>query len=250
MIGDNLSSHLSLNVIKLCQEYGILFVLLPPNSTHLCQPLDVAFFRPLKAAWRRVLDDWKKNNKGVVQKSEFPRLLKETFEKIEISSKSNVISGFKKTGIFPFCPNKVISLIPEANLADDSNSGEASWTSSFELQLKQARNDKTTNATPHRGKRLALKPGKGIVVRNFDESDKESEASEGTDTVSSSTLSDTDEEEHNTSEDREKREEKEKANDGLKENEFAIVEFPTKKRKQFFIGRIDKLEADTCDMTV
>ena len=40
------------------------------------------------------------------------------------------------------------------------------------------------------------------------------------------------------------------ANDGLKENKFATVEFPTKNRKQFFIGRIDKLEADTCDMTV
>lgn len=105
LICDNLSSHLSLNVIKLCQEHEILFVLLPPNSTHLCQPLDVAFFRPLKAAWRRVLDEWKIHNKGVIQKSAFPRLLKETFEKIGTSSKSNVISGFRKAGIVPLLPD-------------------------------------------------------------------------------------------------------------------------------------------------
>lgn len=42
LLGDNLCSHLSINVIKLCQDNNIKFVLLPPNSTHLTQPLDVA----------------------------------------------------------------------------------------------------------------------------------------------------------------------------------------------------------------
>ncbi|CAH2088822.1 unnamed protein product [Euphydryas editha] len=43
--GDNLSSHLSIDVIKLCQEKDIHFIFLPKNSTHLTQPLDVAAFR-------------------------------------------------------------------------------------------------------------------------------------------------------------------------------------------------------------
>lgn len=60
IIGDNLASHLSLEVIKLCETHNIRFVLLPPNATHLCQPLDLAFFCPLKGAWRKVLDEWKK----------------------------------------------------------------------------------------------------------------------------------------------------------------------------------------------
>lgn len=76
LIGDNLASHLSINVINLCRINGVKFVLLPPNSTHLCQPLDLAFFRPLKAAWRNVLDKWKKKNRGVLPKSEFPQMLK------------------------------------------------------------------------------------------------------------------------------------------------------------------------------
>jgi len=67
LIGDNLASHLSINVIKLCRINEIKFVLLPPNSTHLCQPLDLAFFRPLKSAWRNVLENGKKKIEGFYQ---------------------------------------------------------------------------------------------------------------------------------------------------------------------------------------
>lgn len=238
LICDNLSSHLSLNVIKLCQEHEILFVLLPPNSTHLCQPLDVAFFRPLKAAWRRVLDEWKIHNKGVIQKSAFPRLLKETFEKIGTSSKSNVISGFRKAGIVPFCPDEVISLIPDEE--DDSRSEETSWAASFEQKLKQARCDKTS-ATSLRAKRLSLTPGKGIVARDFDKNEIGNE---------NSISSDRNEEELDTCEDEEmKLKGNKKPGDELNVNDFAVVKFPTKKRIRFFIGRIDSVEDDTYDMT-
>ena len=48
MIGDNLSSHLSADVIKKCKENCIAFVFLPPGSTDILQPLDVSFFCPLK----------------------------------------------------------------------------------------------------------------------------------------------------------------------------------------------------------
>jgi len=97
LIGDNLASHLSINVINLCRTNGVKFVLLPPNSTHLCQPLDLAFFRPLKVAWRNVLDKWKKNI-GVLPKSEFPQMLKKALEAVQ-SPESNVKAGFKATGI-------------------------------------------------------------------------------------------------------------------------------------------------------
>ena len=59
LIGDNLSSHFTDEVIRQCKENDIAFVCLPPNATHLCQPLDVSFFRPMKMAWRKVLTSWK-----------------------------------------------------------------------------------------------------------------------------------------------------------------------------------------------
>lgn len=46
LIGDNLSSHISVELIEFCYERNIHFVFLPPNSTHLTQPLDVSFLDP------------------------------------------------------------------------------------------------------------------------------------------------------------------------------------------------------------
>lgn len=43
-IGDNLVTHFTLSVIKVCENNNIVFLTLPPNSTHLCQSLDVRFF--------------------------------------------------------------------------------------------------------------------------------------------------------------------------------------------------------------
>ncbi|XP_056642634.1 uncharacterized protein LOC130449025 [Diorhabda sublineata] len=39
IIGDNLSSHMSLHVLKPCEKNNIRFVCVPSNSTHLTQPL-------------------------------------------------------------------------------------------------------------------------------------------------------------------------------------------------------------------
>lgn len=43
LIGDNLSSHLSMESIRLCIEHDIHFIFLPRNSTHLTQVLNGTF---------------------------------------------------------------------------------------------------------------------------------------------------------------------------------------------------------------
>ena len=63
LIGNNLGSHFSVNVIEACKANDILFICLPPNSTHLCQPLDVAVFRALKVEWKDILDIWRCESK-------------------------------------------------------------------------------------------------------------------------------------------------------------------------------------------
>ncbi|KAL0818779.1 hypothetical protein ABMA28_008106 [Loxostege sticticalis] len=115
LIGDNLSSHISVDMVKLCKEKQIDFVFLPANATHLTQPLDVAFFRPMKIAWREILLKWKKTdgyNETCVPKGCFPRLLKLSMETIQDNAVSNLKSGFKKTGIVPFDPTQVLNRIP------------------------------------------------------------------------------------------------------------------------------------------
>lgn len=64
IIGDNLASHINARVLQLCSDHHVKFICLPPNATHICQPLDVAVYRPLKGYWRRVLTEWKDSDEG------------------------------------------------------------------------------------------------------------------------------------------------------------------------------------------
>lgn len=78
IIGDNLSTHLALEGITMCSKHNIEFVFLPANSTHLMHSLDVAFFRPLKVAWHKILTTWKNGpgkKEASVPKHLFPALL-------------------------------------------------------------------------------------------------------------------------------------------------------------------------------
>lgn len=119
MIGDNLSSHLSIDIIHKCQEHNVHFVFLPPNSTHLTQPLDIAFFRPMKIAWRDILFTWKKTEGRMlptIPKNIFPKLLKKMFEKLSPNIKQNIFAGFTKAGISPLNKEKVLCRLPGNNI--------------------------------------------------------------------------------------------------------------------------------------
>lgn len=108
LIGDNLSWHLSVDVIKLCQEKDIHFIFLPANSTHLTQSLDVAVFRPMKMIWRHLLGKWKKSEDGRKQ-SCVPQLLKLLIDELSVNAEKNIRAGFRKCGIVPFDANQVLA---------------------------------------------------------------------------------------------------------------------------------------------
>lgn len=180
IIGDNLSSHLSLEVLRLCEENDIKFIALPPNSTHLLQPLDVAFFRPLKSHWRDVLTIWKKTTSGSrcmnVPKDEFPRLLKELIAALEPDAKNNLKSGFRKTGIFPLDKTKVLQRLPKAVLQESlglmiDHVGEV-----FIEELNKRREEVTKIRATRRRKKLNVPPGKSIGFADVEEASTSKEA--------------------------------------------------------------------------
>ena len=133
VIGDNLSSHHSVEVVELCHRNNIGFVCLPAYSTHICQPLDVAFFSPIKKFWRKVLSDWKlkqTRRDATLRKDEFPKLFSVLLDAMKPTIKSNLMSGFKKCGIFPFDPNAVKDRIPAPSCQPEgSNPHNANSTS-------------------------------------------------------------------------------------------------------------------------
>ena len=54
ILGDNMASHFSEEVLKKCEDFNKTFVCLPSSSTYMCQPLDVSVFAPLTKYWRDV----------------------------------------------------------------------------------------------------------------------------------------------------------------------------------------------------
>ena len=81
LIFDGHHSHISIELIELAQRNRIHLLCLPPHSTHLLQPLDIAVFGPMKAAWKRLL---KENQIATcaanVTKEDFPGLVAKLWE--------------------------------------------------------------------------------------------------------------------------------------------------------------------------
>lgn len=117
LIGDNLSSHFSSKTVNECLKHNISFIFLPSNSTHMTQPLDVAFFRPLKAAWRKILEKWKMGEgrrAATIPKDRFPHFIKELMDSIRANQEKNIKSGFRKCGIYPLDREQVLNRLPAA----------------------------------------------------------------------------------------------------------------------------------------
>ncbi len=120
LLGDNLSSHISEDVISLCRQHNIEFVCLPPNSTDKLQPLDVGYFAPMKAVWRKVLMDFKVANpkEASIPKAEFPRLLKNMLSMEQLDGKRLMPPAFKNCGLCPLNPEEVLQRIPHVLAAE------------------------------------------------------------------------------------------------------------------------------------
>ncbi|KAK3894534.1 hypothetical protein Pcinc_001690 [Petrolisthes cinctipes] len=157
IIGDNLSSHVSLSVVTACENNNISFVLLPPNSTHLTQPLDVSVFGPLKNHWRSVLTDFKATSLGrrtaCLPKSEFPKQLSKLMEKLQKNVTKNIQSGFRKCGIHPLNAEEVLSRLPEIDRQSETAQAPSTGTSS-EADSNQSQDSANNLTSPTRLPRI------------------------------------------------------------------------------------------------
>ena len=119
LIGDNLSCHFSESVLRQSATQDISFICLPPNSTHILQPLDVAFYGPLKRYWRQILDEWKMSSAKrsiTLTKDMLPRLLNKLYNKLyedDTETSENLVSGFRKCGIHPLNSEEVLKRLPD-----------------------------------------------------------------------------------------------------------------------------------------
>ena len=88
-------SHYHPHTIHKAAEQEVILLVLPPNTTHITQPLDKGYFGPLKAKWAEVCHKYTADSGKVVNRFSFCRLLHEAWVAI---SAHNIIAGFRITG--------------------------------------------------------------------------------------------------------------------------------------------------------
>ena len=180
LIGDNLSSHLSFKVLSECLRLNISFVMLVPNSTDKCQPLDVAYFGPQKKVWRQMLDEHRTKypSSTGLNKATFPTLLKTLINRMDLKNEKNLKAGFKACGIYPFNPEAVLKKMPaeestctgNVNDTTECQSPPTRFISPALLEyLQQFRYDpdRRKEGPAAKKKKISLEPGKSISAEDL-----------------------------------------------------------------------------------
>lgn len=104
LIYDGHSTHVDVNVVELAIKNDVTILKLPPHTSHLLQPLDLAVFKSVKISWNAKLVRWQRENVGrKLQKKEFAEMFAEIWHNC---SRQIIINGFKKVGIHPF--NRIV----------------------------------------------------------------------------------------------------------------------------------------------
>ena len=132
---DGHASHIDLEVCKFCKENSIYLYCLPAHSSHLTQPLDVSFFKPLKTEWAKACDNYRVRSNGQpVTKHCFSSIFHSSWNAcVKVST---IVNGFRATGICPFNPNiiKSVKYAPSLPYVDSTPNNEVK-TSSDKLSI-------------------------------------------------------------------------------------------------------------------
>lgn len=110
LIVDGHETHCTLDFVDFCVNNKIILLVLPRNNTHLVQPLEMAIFQPTAKAYSTLLDDHKRFCGPRLNKEDLIRYYQ--LARKEAVKSINIMSGWKKTGLFPFNPDEVLHQLP------------------------------------------------------------------------------------------------------------------------------------------
>ncbi|KAF2899780.1 hypothetical protein ILUMI_06401 [Ignelater luminosus] len=106
LILDVHASHTSYAMVDLCESFEIELDLLPPHTSHALQPLDVSFFKPLKAYYHQQTTAWQHSHTNMgITKVAFGGLFEQALN--QAATVGNATKWFEKIGIFPLNANAI-----------------------------------------------------------------------------------------------------------------------------------------------
>jgi hypothetical protein len=109
LIFDGHGSHITPEFDQYCLQHSIVVLCMPPHSSHLLQPLDVGCFSVLKGSYGRSVGQLMSLGVNHIDKQEFISLYQQA--RMEALHEKNIKSGFTATGLVPYKPDQVLSLL-------------------------------------------------------------------------------------------------------------------------------------------
>lgn len=101
LILDNHESHKSYDALDFATKNNVVFLSIPPHTSHKLQPLDVAIYRPIKKFFEIEVNSFQKQHPGrIINQYDIRRLFTAAYFKGAVPA--NAISGFRASGIYPF----------------------------------------------------------------------------------------------------------------------------------------------------
>jgi transposase len=106
LICDGHDSHISGSFIAHCLQNRIVLLILPPHTSHLLQPLDVAIFGPLKKRLTAALSNLNQAQLVRIQKIEWMEAYIQA--RLDVCNHQNIESAWRGAGLFPFNPQRAL----------------------------------------------------------------------------------------------------------------------------------------------
>ena len=106
LIQDGHTSHVSIDLIEKARANDIHLLCLPAHTTHILQPLDVGVFKSFKSHFSKACTKFLAQHPGQVITTDILASLV-AIAWPQSHTILNIMSGFKKTGIYPFNPSAV-----------------------------------------------------------------------------------------------------------------------------------------------
>ena len=118
LVVDGHKSRINFLAVKVFDLFNVDLLILPGHTSHLLQPFDVSVASPLKIAFKTALDaklrefekiEFKKGEK--TSKLRFIIICAFLDALQKSTTRTNIISGFEKSGFIPFNPNSPLSSV-------------------------------------------------------------------------------------------------------------------------------------------
>ena len=150
-------------------DNDILLLCFPPHSTHLLQPLDVGLFFPLQKYCGKAADDHIRQTRTGIVKGTFWKFY--SAARRQAYTKQNIKSAFRKTGIHPFNPDAVLTLVTgKEDTPDEFDTVATESDTDMSQLLKTPRKNTSVRAQTQIAEEAILRGDKETalaVVRRF-----------------------------------------------------------------------------------